>query len=86
MPYSDYLMDDYYMVDFQEGKFEDFCNWVDKVEEQFESISGYMLHEIPEQSYYMFWLSETSVDDAVDQIIDELNKFYDYNILNIKFN
>jgi hypothetical protein len=80
MPYSDYIKEICDANDFEDDEFEEYCNWIDEVEESFEDISGFDLGQVPDQSYYAYWSQDTSVDDTVDAIIHDLNTNWGYNI------
>jgi len=81
MPYSDYVRNNIHANDFEdEDEMEDYLNWIDEIEERLEDICGYNLHQIPDQSYHAYWKYNTSVDDAVDAIIEDCNTNFGYNI------
>ncbi len=80
MSYSDYIRDKYEGENLSPSQKEDldqFCEWIDEVENIVEEETGYNLLTLPDQTYREFFDDNVSPETASGFVIEDLRVYGD---------
>jgi len=80
MSYSDYIRDKYddkTLSPSQKEDLDQFCEWIDEVENIVEEETGYDLSSLPDQTYREFFEDNVSPETAAGFVIEDLRVYGD---------
>lgn len=80
MSYSDYVRDKYEdkrLSPSQKEDLDQFCEWLDDVENIVEEDTGYDLLSLPDQTYRDFFDDNISAETAAEMVIEDLRVYGD---------
>ncbi len=80
MSYSEYVRDKYEGENLSPSQKEDldqYCEWLDEVENIVEEETGYDLSSLPDQTYREFFDDNVSAETAAGFVIEDLRVYGD---------
>ena len=80
MSYSDYIRDKYddkTLSPSQKEDLDQFCEWIDEVENIVEEETGYDLSSLPDQTYREFFDDNVSAETVAGIVIEDLRVYGD---------
>lgn len=80
MSYSEHIKDKYYgerLSPSQKEELEQFCEWLDEVEDIVLEETGYNLSSLPDQSYREYFEDSVSAETVAEIVIGDLRLYGD---------